>query len=190
MVDDPNIVSDHCIVQFSLLVSKNHIDAESAQQGNPLTYKYIWDNSQLEAYKIALESDEIKESFIELQSNITEAFPLDSKTANVNSFQVLIQSVCTPIVQKTINQSRNERVIKENSQPWCNDECKQKRNMFYKCLDMYRSDKNDVNLREKMVGARSENKRVLGKGDLIIGNRKHSSWRRAVLRTQKITGNF
>ena len=60
MVDDLNIVSDHCIVQFSLLVSKHHIDAESAQTGSLLTLKHVWDNSQLEAYKTALESDEKK----------------------------------------------------------------------------------------------------------------------------------
>ena len=123
MVDDPNIVSDHCIEQFSLLVSKIHIDAEAAQSGNPLKYKYVWDNSQLEAYKIALESDEIKESFLELQSNITEAFSLEKRI--LNSFQVLIESVCTPLFEKTINQSGNEREIKENSQPKYNDECKQ-----------------------------------------------------------------
>ena len=35
--------------------------------------------------------------------------------------------------------------------------------VFYNCLDMYRLDKNDVNLRENMVGARSEYKRVLRK---------------------------
>ena len=35
--------------------------------------------------------------------------------------------------------------------------------MFYSCLDMYRLDKNDINLRENMVGARSEYKRVLRK---------------------------
>ena len=38
-----------------------------------------------------------------------------------------------------------------------------KRNMFYNCLDMYRLDKNDVNLRENIVGARSEHKSVLRK---------------------------
>ena len=110
------------LYNFPYLYQKNHIDAESAQQGNPLTYKYVWDSSQLDAFRIALESDEIKESFIELQSNITEAFPLDSINANVNSFQVIIQSVCTALFKKTINQPRNERVIKEKSQPWYNDE--------------------------------------------------------------------
>ena len=69
-----------------------------------MTFKYVWDNSQLDALRIALESDEIKVSFIELQSNITEAFPLDSINANVNSFQVIIQSVCTALFKKnTIN---------------------------------------------------------------------------------------
>ena len=127
VVDDLNIVSDHCIVQFSLLVSKHHIDAESAQTGILLTLKHVWNNSQLEAYKTASESDEKKESFIELQSNITDAFSLDGMNANVNYFQVLIESVCTRLFQKTINQSRSEWVIKENSRPWYNDECKQKK---------------------------------------------------------------
>ena len=77
---------------------------------------------------------------------------------------MLIESVLRYLKKKTINQSRNEQVFKENSQPWYNDKCKQKRNMFYNCLDMYRLDENDVHLRENMVGERSEYKRVLRKG--------------------------
>ena len=41
VIDDLNIVRDHCIVQFSLLVSNDHIDAESAQQGNIKMYGTI-----------------------------------------------------------------------------------------------------------------------------------------------------
>ena len=50
---------------------------------------------------------------------------------------------------------------------------------------MYRLDKNDVNLHENMVDARSEYKRVLRKSRY-----DHRKSKTQQLRTQKITGNF
>lgn len=71
-VDEPNILSDHCIVNFSLLSSENvdEYDQNVADPDSFLTYKYVWDSNNVEAYQSALDSDDITVKISNLQSDI------------------------------------------------------------------------------------------------------------------------
>ena len=72
-VDDPNILSDHCLIHFSLLLLAHdgapgqNVDAGS---GSYLDYKYIWDSTQAEACQAALELEDVKVAFRNLQTGI------------------------------------------------------------------------------------------------------------------------
>lgn len=71
-VHDPNILSDHCLLSFSLVSSAQDgaHEKDESSLGSPLDHKYVWDSSQLEAYQSALETDAIKAALTNLQKQI------------------------------------------------------------------------------------------------------------------------
>ena len=152
------------MIHFSLLLlahdgaTGQNVDAGS---GSSLDYKYIWDSSQAEAYQAALELEDIKVAFRNLQTGISSAETAEAINSNVCSFQRVMDSVCAPLFKRNVKQFSNEYTFNESKQPWFNDECREKRNVFYRCLDIFRSSKPDVNSRKNMVNARSEYKKVL-----------------------------
>ena len=95
-----------------------------------------------------------------LTSELLTAESEDVLNSNLSMFQNTIESVCTPLFKKNIV-SKNDCSNIESKQPWYNEECKLKRNVFYNCLNNYRLDKQDATSRGAMVRARSAYKRVL-----------------------------
>ena len=95
-----------------------------------------------------------------LTSELLTAETEDVLNSNLSMFQNTIESVCTPLFKKNIV-SKNDCSNIESKQPWYNEECKLKRNIFYNCLNNYRLDKQDATSRGAMVRARSAYKRVL-----------------------------
>ena len=68
-VDDPNIMSYHCLIHSSLLsIAKQQDDYD--ETGTVLRYKYAWDNTHAGSYRTALEAEEIKVAFTNLQEKI------------------------------------------------------------------------------------------------------------------------
>ena len=48
---DPNILSDHCIVQFSVILHDSVLNAESDNSsGSYSNYKYVKKNNEVESY--------------------------------------------------------------------------------------------------------------------------------------------
>ena len=102
-VDDPNILSDHCLIHFSLS-SAIHQQEESSRSGTPLMYKYVWDSAQAEAYQASLEAEDIKVAFTNLISHIDSAETADDINSNISSFQKVMDSACAPLFKRNIPQ--------------------------------------------------------------------------------------
>ena len=160
-VSDPNILSDHCIVNFSLC-SESDVNNNNSENVEPtLKYKYVWKNEHVAAYQNALESDSVRSNLQKLKGELLNDNV--DMNENLSSFQNIVESVCAPFLKKNIGKKNNDFLNSESNQPWYNEDCKLKRNHFYNCLSNYRSNKHDVNCRENMVQARSEYKKVLRK---------------------------
>ena len=88
---------------------------------------------------------------------------MDELNQNVKSFQEIIEEVCNPLFKKDISKPRvqNCPIVDESNQPWFNGNCKQKREVFFRTLDVYRLNKDDNDYRVNMVKARSDYKKVL-----------------------------
>ena len=163
-VAEPNIFSDHCVINFSLSASKEVKVVE--KQHDPeslLKYKYVWNNEHAEAYREVLDSDCVRMQIESLKTDLSNTESLNELNANLNSFQNLMESVCSPLFKKNIIHGDKMSSFNEYKQPWYTDECKFYRNVFYRNLDSYRSNKEDQVFRENMVKARSDYKRVLRK---------------------------
>ena len=67
-VDDPNILSDHCIVNFSLCLHGNNVSSDSDPGiTSSLPYKYVWNNEYVEAFQNALDSDSVRSDLRKLK---------------------------------------------------------------------------------------------------------------------------
>ena len=168
-VSDPNLLSDHCIVQFSVILHHSVLDAESeTSSGSFCNYKYVWKNNEVESYQNALQSEDVQGTLNDLKTNISNLTTADELNFNVKSFQETIESVCNPLFKKDISKSRvqNYSTFNESNQPWFSEDCKQKRDVFFRNLDVYRLNKDDNECRVNMVKARSDYKNVLRKSRL------------------------
>ena len=162
-VDDPNILSDHCIVNFSLCLHGNNVSSDSDPGiTSSLPYKYVWNNEYVKAFQKVLDSDSVSSDLRKLKIDLlTENVDINE---NVGLFHDTVETICAPLFKKNISsKNNNDFLVVESNQPWYNEDCKFKRNVFYKSLSVYRANKQNDVCRENMVQARSEYKKVLRK---------------------------
>ena len=163
-VGDPNILSDHCCVQFSLkrcLLDSNiafHDDSESTHK---LDFKYVWDEDKKILFQNALSQESVKQSLSNIEANLSHAENASDIDRNLDDFYVIISSSCDHICKKTLFHSNTtSKTPNKNNQPWYDDECNVKRNLFYEKLNIYRNSQT-FETRNEMTSARSEYKSTL-----------------------------
>ena len=143
-VSNPNLLTDHCIVQFSVILHDSVLDAESdTSSGSFCNYRYVWKDNEVESYQNALQSEDIQGTLNDLKTNISNFTTADELNLNVKSYQETIESVCNPLFKKDISKSRvqNYSTFNESNQRWFSENCKQKRYVFFRNSDVYRLNK-------------------------------------------------
>jgi len=75
----------------------------------------------------------------------------------ITSFSGIIEEVASPLKHNihVSNSENSDDLHSCNNSPWFNEECFDKRRLFYSCLNLDRNSKTDVN-RKNMVTARSQ----------------------------------
>ena len=122
VVSDPNILTDHCAVNFSLCSYANDENSNTKSgTESSVKYKYVWNNENVESYQNALESDNVRHEFQELKIKLLTE-DVDIK-ANLSSFQNTMETVCTPLFKKNIVKQNNIFLMSESNQPWYNKDC-------------------------------------------------------------------
>lgn len=162
---DPNILSDHCVVEFSICQNKDSytIQHEETDTYECLNKKYSWDDAKRDQYIFNLNSAE--NDFSELTSFLRHAREPDDINHNISNFTNLMENVCDPLFAKTVNvpkEGENTYSFNHNTQhrPWFDEECEILRTRFYTELNKYRENKtilNEIN----MVSARKSFKKEI-----------------------------
>ena len=136
-VSDPNILSDHCMVKFSV-ISHDSISNDDFMNnfGSFCNFKYVWKDNEVDSYQNALQSNNVQGVLNDLKSNISNLTTVDELNQNVKSFKEIIEEVCNPLFKKDISKPRvqNCPIVDESNQPWFNGNCKQKREVFFSLL--------------------------------------------------------
>ena len=173
-VDDPNILSDHCMIQFSIPCKTTHEKATSGEKAtfDKVKKKYVWHEERSNEYIFNLEAEENVRG---LQAELSNLSTTQDKDKNILSFNLLLENVCDPLFSKKIY---TQNVITKNegsdlAQPWFDDECRDYRKRFYFALDTYRSDKSPLN-QTHLASARSDYKRILRKKRFCFAKEKTS----------------
>ena len=154
-VSDPNILSDHCTVNFVIQNSISETkDEEVDFDKNYVQTKYVWDKSLLDAYKLAISSSNIIENFDSLFENSQDVSSMDGIDNCVESFVGILDSVCEPRLEKKLPTFNSDIPHKNDSNVLYNEECEIKKQIVFTCLIRYRNCRNDEN-RIEMVEART-----------------------------------
>ena len=168
-VHDPNIISDHCLIEFSI-VSKPLNQSCNTQINENDTFKfYKWKSDLKEDYITKISSNDIinKISTISHTLNNNNQSSAESINSSISSFINVIDQVCAPMFEKNIKcNPNNDKSKKRNSEyentDNFNESCGESRSNFFQLLNIYRLNKSDEN-RNNMVHARTIYKNDLRK---------------------------
>jgi hypothetical protein len=159
-VDDPNILSDHCSVYFELGVD-NLEQPEEREITSNIKSNYVWHNDKVEKYKQALQSDGFINELDVLSHRLSFIENNDDIDNNLYSFYEALEHICNPIFSKTTNR-KSDKSKHKNKQTWFDENCREKRDIFFQILKLYNHDKSDEN-RQMMTTTRSEYKALIRK---------------------------
>ena len=163
----PNILSDHSLVSFSLRTeSIVNLANKETRTGRIADYKYVWDSSKVDDFKAKLWSETCTQMLDRMKNDLEQSIILsDSIDENIRSFVTTAENCAKPLFQKNIYKNSFCRNDDRGNAHWFTDECLNNRRLFYRCLNLYRGNKNDEN-RVDMVRARSKYKTSLRKARL------------------------
>ena len=152
-VDDPNILSDHCAVNFSLHFRSTADRASFDADGDYETVesKYIWDQTVSDKYRATLNSLETVQKFDSIVNGITNDSSDLELDCCIQNFVSALDSVCKPLFEKPYKKSTRACF---NGPRLYSEECEIQKIDFLQKLNLYRYDKSNEN-RIAMVRART-----------------------------------
>ena len=176
-VCEPNILSDHCVLEFSLCSTCNinnyTAQREETEPRERLNKKFAWDDAKKNQYIFNLNGEE--NDFFDLTSNLMQAREPGDIDENIDNFFNLMEKVCDPLFAKNLNVSTGGSTYSNHThkqqRPWFDEECQALRDRFYRELNTYRECKNNISERN-MINARSNLKNLIRKKRYIYDKSK------------------
>ena len=163
-VGEPNILSDHCLIDFSM-ISRNSInelvDVSENVPFENVKKKYAWNEGRAGEYHINLQEEE--NALRDLSSHLSQVTNFDQIDENLTNFTLLMEKVCDPLFSRKVHSTSDFENIdtdQPSNQPWFDDDCRRFRTLFYSTLNFYRVDKSHDN-QTRLVNARSKYKKIL-----------------------------
>ena len=158
---DPNIMSDHCMINFTFTFDKqNCSETQSNLSYANVDFKYVWNNDHKSEFVSNVSTDEFAFNLDNIAERITSSDDEMSLDTCINDLTNLFLDTSAPLFKKSII-SNDENVVYPN-QPWFNEECFTKKGIFHKMLNRYRNYPCAEN-RKLMVNARSSYKSCIRK---------------------------
>ena len=156
-VQEPNILSDHCVVIFSLKFGSCMMQENESDNYDRISEKYTWKNDVKDEYVNRLNYESTNRQLNLLNLNISECSNESDIHSCVSEFVNIIHNVSAPLFKKSIKTEKCNNPFSNEKQ---NPECQEKKIDFLYMLDKYRQSKSDEN-RANMVTARSEYKSLI-----------------------------
>ena len=166
-VEDPNIISDHCLISFSFAFGNEELQDSLPENYKYVDGKFVWKSEFRDEYVTRLNDAATLEKLIFLNANISSCTDDSEVKYCLNDFVSIFETVSSPIYKRSkqrecSNAVSDDTFSNKNDQPWFTDECQEKKYCFLYMLDKYRESKTAEN-RKNMVRVRSEYKLLLRK---------------------------
>ena len=157
IVEEPNILSDHCMIKFSFSCYNIGNVIELDQEVNSQKFTYKWDETKKLQYIEQLNQTSTIEKINNLTNELDSVVNDEDLDDNLKVFYKIVDNVCGPLFKKNL-QCGYKKTTKSNlGEPWFDDNCRNKRKFFHNRLNTYRNDKNEHN-RKCMTEARTDYK--------------------------------
>ncbi|MEW8542097.1 MAG: reverse transcriptase family protein, partial [Candidatus Thiodiazotropha sp.] len=166
-IHDPNILSDHCLIEFSLLAKHLPENIEEDVHHDFISKVYKWDKNLKDKYIQSLSAECFKNSLSHLTSMLKNSDAKEDVDASISTFIDLLDNVCSPLFGKKVFQSDNtdKKVRKENNAVNQDESCNDKRKDFYRKLNIFRKCKSDIN-KQNLLKSRTEYRNTVRKYNL------------------------
>ena len=137
----PNILSDHCTVNFSFegINNVNNLSAEESTYADKVSFKYKWNKSKLNIYKESLQSETFVESINRLVKELENNDTSSGIDSSLNSFSLVMHTVCSPLFGRNVLKRKKQT----NKNAWYDVECITARNDFYVCQNRFKYNESD-----------------------------------------------
>lgn len=107
-VEDPNILSDHCMVNFMLCFDMSKLEFDESDSNideediisYPCKGKYIWDSNMADVFLDNLQSENIQEQLTTINDRINQANSFGEIDNTVESFVSIFKSVSEPFYKE------------------------------------------------------------------------------------------
>ena len=192
-VQEPNILSDHCLINFSFEFSCEVINNQEHEQYETIKSKYKWNGYKKANFVRGLQQNTVTDQLDSLNACIANCSNGDEIESCVSSFVHIIDEVATPLFKKTFtksdtDESSNSFTYKDDA-PWFTETCRIKRFNFYQTLNKYRELNNDCS-RINMSKARSEYKTAMRKARYDYDRQKTERLKNARFKNAKLYWNL
>ena len=143
-VHDPNILSDHCLITFSLEFGNEEITDSLSENYDYVDGNFVWKAEFKDEYVSRLNDEVTIEQLNSLNANISSCDENGINTC-LEEFVSIFDTVCAPIFKKMrqrdcANASSNITFSNKKENPWYTDECHEKKHCFLYLLDTIRYD--------------------------------------------------
>lgn len=193
-VQEPNILSDHCLINFSFQFHEERELNTQSEDYERFSGKYIWSENFKENFTGILSQNETTKKLETLNLKIANCRENEGISTCISEFTNLIENIASPIFKRTNyrnNDKSAEKVnfsdVKEN--PWFDEKCNEKKHVFSFMLNKYRDSKSDTD-RINMVKARSEYKSMIRKCRYEYDKEKTSRFINAKFKDAKLYWNM
>ena len=163
-VHEPNILSDHCLLTFSLAFQIHDVREATDDDFDQVSGRYAWNHEFKTEFLDSLKSAATTERLNELNARIPNCTENGEINQCLTDFNAIIENAASPVYKETCKPPNISEQSCPNKQeaPWFDERCTEKKYYFMRMLDRYRLSKNDVN-RIGLVKARSKYKAILRK---------------------------
>ena len=161
-VCEPNILSDHCAVQFSLTtrVGLSSMNITNTNSNSNVNKSYKWNDEKADQYTFHMYLN--GEKLDELNLDLQNATSSEHVNQNIKKFEDVMSNICDPLFSKKafFQEKQSTPYTSTKHTPWFDDECDVLRKLFYDELSKFRQDKTIEN-QSNLVRARANYKRLI-----------------------------
>ena len=148
VVHDPNPLSDHCLIQFTLEhyvkePDSSHCISQNNSNNLHIEYKYVWNSENKNDFIASIANETFLQNINTLTQDIEICTNGDGIEANLDSFSVLMSSVTDSLFKRPIYTHTNTHLNKVKNKPWFNQTCDTTRQSFLQTLNHYRKKPSD-----------------------------------------------
>ena len=188
-VQDPNILSDHCVINFSFKLDTENEDNRFCDY-ETVNFKYRWKAERKAEFLNLLQQDTFSDQLTILNSDISSCTSSNEVETCVSDFVRIIDTVAAPLFKQRVHDDADgSSFTYKNDAPWFTELCHEKRFYFYDMLNKYRENKININ-RINMVKARSDYKTTLRKARYEYDKQKTLRFENARFKNAKLYWNL